>query len=148
MKQSQYPAEWNSISKPYPTIDETIHGLPAQHVAHRDKGRHITEIGAISVPSGKMVPVAGVYQLKGPYHQLQYFRQNTIAPRSQQGDSGLWMLIRSEEALPKDNSDLTEDRPTDEELVKEEKKNHKKEQKHWDDSVDDTFPASDPVTKY
>lgn len=39
-------------------------------------------------------------------------------------------------------------RPTDEDLIREEKKIQKAEQKHWDQSVKETFPASDPVTKY
>lgn len=35
-----------------------------------------------------------------------------------------------------------------EDLIKQDQKVRKEEQKDWDDEVDDTFPASDPVTKY
>lgn len=33
-------------------------------------------------------------------------------------------------------------------IRKDEKEIRKSEQKHWDDEVEDTFPASDPITKY
>ncbi len=36
----------------------------------------------------------------------------------------------------------------DPEIIKKDKKIRKEEQKHWDDEVEDTFPASDPITKY
>ncbi len=39
-------------------------------------------------------------------------------------------------------------RPKKEELNKKDKKVIKKEEKQWDDLVEDTFPASDPITKY
>lgn len=33
-------------------------------------------------------------------------------------------------------------------LLREDKQQQKDEQDHWDEEVDDTFPASDPITKY
>tara|TARA_B100000989_G_C19119612_1_gene294753 strand:+ start:243 stop:389 length:147 start_codon:yes stop_codon:yes gene_type:complete len=36
----------------------------------------------------------------------------------------------------------------DKDRAKKEKNIQKKEQKHWDENVDDTFPASDPISKY
>src|SRR5687767_8024020 len=125
MKTLRYLAEWSNISKPYPTVAETIHGLSPQHVAHRDEGRHISEMGAVSVPSGKLVPISGVYMLKGPYHHISELRQDTIAPRTQQGESGLWVLQEQDGHLPEKNH-----RPTLKDMVKEEKNLQKEEQKH------------------
>lgn len=34
------------------------------------------------------------------------------------------------------------------ELLREDKQQQRDEQDHWDEEVDETFPASDPITKY
>lgn len=46
------------------------------------------------------------------------------------------------------NTTPTTEHPTKEELNKQDAKIHKKQEKNWDKDVADTFPASDPVTKY
>ncbi len=43
---------------------------------------------------------------------------------------------------------MEETLPDKETLRKQEKKIVKHEQARWDDEVKDTFPASDPITKY
>ena len=139
MKTSQHTAQWNSISKSYPTVDETLHGLPSENVPHRDEGKHINGTGIISVPSGKIAPQTGFYALKGPRNTQIHMEQGERAPFDD--GSGLWILMSEK----KENADH---RPTNKELIDEEKEIQKEEQKHWDDSVDDTFPASDPITKY
>ena len=49
---------------------------------------------------------------------------------------------------PQDNpEDKTEDR-TEKDTIKEDKKIREKEQEHWDEDVEETFPASDPISKY
>lgn len=156
------PAEWNSLYKSYPTIGETIHGLPPQHVPHRDAGEHIMGHGVAQVPSGKQAPLAGTYRLRGPRPVLCRLEEGQRAP-FHNGQSGLWMLLaedgdddfttnRKENTMQtrehEKDGNTPSDAPTDKELVREEKKIQKREQEHWDENVDDTFPASDPVTKY
>lgn len=151
----QQRAGWNSLAKSYPTIEETIHGLPPQRVPHEDDGRHILANGVVQVPSGKAVPQSGTYRLKGPRPMLCKLHEGSRAP-FHNGQSGLWILLADDDIpttkemtmqkAQKNQPD--DDKPTNKELVKEEKKIQKEEQKHWDDNVDDTFPASDPVTKY
>jgi hypothetical protein len=140
MRPQQPQSDWNSQYKSYPTIEETIHGMPPEHVPHRDDGRHITPEGLVSVPSGKTVQVSGRYMHKGARAMHVELLQGQKAP-FYKGESGLWILVAGED---KPESE----KPTDKELIRREKEVQKEEQKHWDDSVDDTFPASDPVTKY
>lgn len=140
MKPRQPISEWNSPNKALPTVGETIHGLSPELAPHRDDGRHIAPEGVISVPSGKAVPVSGVYRHKGARPLEQHLQQGQKAP-FHKDESGLWVLLAADDGEE-------QDRPTDEELIREEREMFQSEQKHWDDSVNGTFPASDPVSKY
>lgn len=133
----------NDMNKALPTISETIHGLSPQHVPHVDDGRHITPEGVVCVPSGKTVQQSGEYVHKGARAKMLHLQQGERAP-FMHGESGLWILAEADKDKPKDKNG----KPTDEELIRKEKEIQKHEQEHWDEEVDDTFPASDPVTKY
>lgn len=71
--------------------------------------------------------------------------------QSEFGLSASWRFV----AVPKEDnkdegkekSDKDEDTSMDE-TVRDDKKVRKEQQKDWDEEVDDTFPASDPVAKY
>lgn len=141
MTNSQHYSQWNSLTKSYPTVAETIHGLPPENAVHRDMGRHINDLGVLAVPSGKIVQQSGLYRLKGPRPTLRKLERGMCAPSVGNAVSGLWLYLGEE---PTSEGD----KPTNEELIEKEKKVQKEEQKNWDDSVDDTFPASDPITKY
>lgn len=143
MKPQQPIAEHNSPYKSLPQLDETIHGLPAEHIPHRDEGRHIAPEGVQSVPSGKRINVSGMYRYKGARPIQLHLQQGEKAP-FYHGESGLWILVQADNA----GAGSDEDKPSDKELIREEKKIRKEEQKDWDENVDETFPASDPVTKY
>jgi len=145
MKPHHPPADWNSPNKALPTIEETIHGLHAHIVPHLDDGRHIAPEGVVCVPSGKTVQVSGTYRHKGPRPLERYLQRGEQAPFCKD-ESGLWILLAADEEAEKAKGQ--DGKPTDEELIREEKEIQKKEQSHWDESVDKTFPASDPVTKY
>lgn len=145
MRPQQPQSDWNSQYKSYPTIEQTIHGMPPEYVPHRDEGRHISPASVVSVPSGKTVQVSGTYIHKGARAMFVELEQGQKAP-FYKGESGLWILEAQAEQPQGGKQDSN--KPTDKELIRKEKEVQKEEQKHWDDSVDDTFPASDPVTKY
>lgn len=42
----------------------------------------------------------------------------------------------------------TTPKPTEKELIQKDQKVRKAEQKQWDDTVEDSFPASDPIAKF
>jgi hypothetical protein len=139
---------WNSLDKSYPTVAETIHGLPPQNVPHRDDGRHVHPIGVVTVPSGKQVPLSGLYRHKGVRSQVLRLKRGEQAPFCH-GESGLWLLLTDDEGHHADEvSGTGESKPTRKEIIRDDKEHYTEEQENWDDSVDDTFPASDPVTKY
>lgn len=54
------------------------------------------------------------------------------------------LLPRKEALQPAENMD----KPGDAELLAQERVIRRHEQRHWDDTVDDTFPASDAVARY
>lgn len=151
MKSTSNASHWNSLTKSYPTIAETINGLPPEHIPHRDEGLHIGAAGEMVVPSGKLIIEEGLYRLRGPRGEEQYLHSGQRAPFAADGGSGVWVLAAVQENAaqrqPKPRTGKDEC-PTDEELVQEEKHIQHQEQKHWDETVDETFPASDPVTKY
>lgn len=143
-------SHWNSLTKPYPTIAETILGLPPEHIPHRDEGLHIGAAGEIEVPSGKLIIEEGLYCMRGPRGERKYLHSGEKAPFASDGGSGIWVLAAAQgtaQKQPKPGAKKDEC-PTDEELVQEEKHIQHEEQKHWDDTVEDSFPASDPATKY
>lgn len=149
MKPTGNASHWNSLTKPYPTIAETIHGLPPEHVPHRDEGLHIGAAGEIEVPSGKLIVEEGMYRLRGPRGVAKYLHTGEKAPFTADGGSGVWIWAAQGAAQDRVKPVTKKDKcPSDEELVQEEKHIQHEEQKHWDDTVEDSFPASDPATKY
>lgn len=46
------------------------------------------------------------------------------------------------------SDDESHNQQIDKNIIRKEKQIRKEEQKNWDDEVDDTFPASDPIAKY
>lgn len=144
---NEHGANWNSISKSYPTPAETIHGLPQENVPHEDDGRHVHPIGVVTVASGKYVPLSGLYRHKGARTMVKQLKRGEVAPFCA-GESGLWLLLTDDEGHHADAPSENTAKPSRKDVIKDDKEQFREEQKHWDDSVDDTFPASDPVTKY
>lgn len=84
-------AEWNSVNKSLPTREEMEHGVVPAPGTHRDMGRHLLPYGAVSVPSGKTIPVSGRYGVYGSLQKKQYFEKGEEAPFIEERGH-LWVL--------------------------------------------------------
>lgn len=141
--------EYNSPQKPFPTVDETIHGLSPHLTRHVDEGKHMLSQGVVSVPSGKEVHISGYYVLKGARSVMEFLTEGERAPFVKE-ESGVWMLLEEATDTPKKANRQKKEttiKPR-KKVIREDKAMYAAEKHRWDDTVEDTFPASDPVTKY
>jgi len=88
-----------------------------------------------TVTSGKPAPATGIYYLTGPLDSSIFMHRGDQAPKVR-GVSHVWFF------------DDKKERPALKDILKKEKHIRKEEEKDWDETVDETFPASDPTSKY
>lgn len=121
-------------------MGEIMQPFKKQSPAACDSSGHAVSEKDVCVRSGEIVAETGLYHFEGRSQRGdQHLTQGEKAP-DYKGEKGLWAKMPGAEQ--------SSHRPSDEELIREERQVQKKEAAHWDESVDETFPASDPVTKY
>ena len=91
----------------------------------------------IAIPTGQTIPHTGEYELFSAETIRRMFQKGEVAP-DYRDHPRVWIHTVSKKP----------DTPSERTILEKDKKVRKEEQKHWDDEVKDTFPASDPIAKY
>lgn len=122
------------------------------HYPHQQEGKvmeafkTVNPHEAITVYTGETVDISGMYRLHGTYDNevVQYFEAGMSAPAYDE-QSHIWLYRGPTQMV---GGTDTQKEKEQKKRIESDREVQKEQQEDWDEEVDDTFPASDPITKY